>query len=281
MIDSNDRNWLLLRRLSHLVNWDKIKKYPRELDYFTKNNKDCYKSKIRTRTAMIELYPEHFNDMKFLYYLVSIGKYPYQACIHDRDIFIDNKEPNENGFGGHRVGQRKKLHIHVVLCFPNARTNSGVAKEFNLSPQFVKMFNSRSEALCYLTHKYEGNYKFPYSIEDCFGTLSMEMSEYLNDVQDKYERIDRVKNFIMSSDVKIDISNVYDFCKNNHWLETLKGNRAFINDLIKCHNEKIYNDRRRSEYEEELLNEIEVLKSEIIRLNGFIPLDRYGRKLFA
>lgn len=280
MIDVDDRNWLLLRRLSHIVNWDKVKKHSRDLSYFKDNNKDCFKNKLRTRTAMIELYPEHIEDMKFLYYIVSSGKYPYEACIHNRDIFVDDKLPNENGLGGHKKGQRKKIHIHVVLCFPNARTNSAVAREFNLNPQFVKMFNSRHEALCYLTHKYEGNFKFPYKSDDCFGTLHSEMCESLVYVQDKFQILDRIKCFIMECPDKLDICDVYDFCKEYHFLSVFKCNRPFINDLIKVHNDKMYHEHERSIREIELLDTIENLKNEIIRLNGFIPTDVYGRDLF-
>lgn len=271
MIDTSDVNWSLLRKLSHIVNWNRVKKTRRDLSYFKKYDLKIYRDKRRTRTAMIELYPDSVQDMKFLYYLVSNGKYPYEACFHNRDIFLDDKEPDENGNGGHKKGQRKKPHIHVVLCFPNARTNSAVAKEFNLNCHFVKMFSSRSEALCYLTHKYEGCFKYPYTLEDCYGTLGTEMSEELFKVQDKYERFDRVKRFIFENDTPIDIDDVYEFCKENYCLDVVRSQRGLLNDLIKAHDKKVYKSRRQTDYENQLLQEIETLKAENQRLNGFSP----------
>lgn len=77
--------------------------------------------------------------------------------VHDKDVYDDDKEPDKNGLGGHKKGDVKKEHFHVVAQFYNKKAKSVVIDmiQFNrglffLSDELVVRFYK--QALRYLQH---------------------------------------------------------------------------------------------------------------------------------
>ena len=233
MIEKNDRNWELLRRLSKIVDWDKVKAVDRK-PYYIENKDNGNKNKYRSRVAMIELYPEHLEDLAFLYQLVVSGTMPYACIVHDKDKYQTDMPPDENGNGGHKKGDPVKLHIHVVVCFENGKTNTAVAKMFKLNPQFIEMWDSKKEALKYLNHCGYPE-KFQYDFDEIYGNLSCEIYQATTHIHDKYLAIDRIVNHIECCDFTSMI-DIYHWCVDKKILETYFNQRGFIQSLVMEHN---------------------------------------------
>lgn len=77
--------------------------------------------------------------------------------LHNMDIYEDDKEPDSNGNGGHKKGDTKKEHFHVVAQFHNKKAKNVVIEMikfhhglFFLSDELVVRFYK--QALRYLQH---------------------------------------------------------------------------------------------------------------------------------
>lgn len=240
MLDIKSRNYDFLRMLNkkYSVNWSKVKALERRVE-----KAPCI-NKIRTRTAMVEIYLDDLQSLKALYDIIVSDVFPYECILHNKDVFNEDKEPDENGFGGHLKGELKKEHIHLVLCFHNAMTSSAVAKKFGFVARFVQMWNFRSEALAYLTHVYEP-YKYQYKITDCYGNLDGELVELQPIIHDKYLVLDRIVKDIKNCEEYLYWSDFYEMARKSHYAYVVMKHQSFCRLLIQEHNEKL----RRSTYE--------------------------------
>ena len=252
MIDKRDRNWEFLRRLSSIVNWDKVKALNRDdCKAYYLENKDSKKNPFRSRVAMIELYPEHLVDMHFLYNLVVSGSFPYACILHDNDVYDSDREPDENGNGGHCKGEFKKEHVHVVLKFSNAKTNTAVSKQFLLNPRFVVMWDSCKEALAYLDHhQYVDKYQYDY--RDIFGTLPCEVREAHQHIHDKYSAFGVLYDYIQEDGYK-SMSELVRFASHQHLTECMLNHWSKFNTLIMEHNalQKMLEEKQKGNNENE------------------------------
>ena len=235
MLDSKNHNWECLRRLSNIVNWDKVKALNRaDRKSYYLENKDRKKDPFRSRVAMLELYPEHDEDMFVLHELIETDAYPYAVIIHDKDKFEDDKEPDENGNGGHKKGEPKKIHLHCVVKFEYAKTNTAVAKIFLLNTRYVEMWDSTKEALGYLDHhKYSD--KYHYSMKEIYGNLSGEVSQAHCYIPDKYNAFYEVVNYI-SEQTYISMTEVIEYAKRRSIMDTLFNHWSKFNTLVIEHN---------------------------------------------
>lgn len=233
MIDTNNRNWEFLRNLSKIVNWDKVKAVNRD-GYYSEHKDEGKKNKYRSRVCMLELYPEHDEDMNFVYELIATDSFPYAIILHDKDKFLTDKEGDENGLGAHHMGDYKKPHIHCVVKFKNGKTNTAVAKMFRLNPRFVEMWDSASEALGYLDHHKYIN-KHVYDVNEIYGNLPIEVYQAHEIIHDKYVAFDTLVNFIKDSDY-ISITEVYEHSKRKHIIETCLNHWNKLNALVLEHN---------------------------------------------
>lgn len=244
MIDTNNRNWQFLQQLSNVVNWDKIKALNRNVrrSYYL-DNKDNKKNPFRSRVCMIELYPEHDEDMSFLYELIVSDAYPYACILHDKDVFDSDSLGDEDGLGAHKKGDQKKPHIHVVVKFEHGKTNTAVAKLFLLNTRFVEMWDSTREALAYLDHhKYIDKHHYDY--KEIFGNLSCEVFQAHPVIKDKYQAIDTIIEYIAGRDYT-SMDEVYRFCRKNILLDCLFSRWSQVNTLVIEHNmiQKMINER--------------------------------------
>lgn len=236
MIDTNNRNWEFLRSLSKIVNWDKVKAINRNA-YYLENKDNGVKNKYRSRVAMIQLYPEHLEDMNFLYELITTDSYPYSVIFHDRDVFDSDKDPDSQGNGGHKKGDKKKPHVHVVVCFENGKTNTAVAKLFRLNPQFIEMWDCKSDALAYLDHHRYYD-KVQYSYDEIYGNLPCETYNSHKDIKDKYLMFDLLVSYIIEQDYT-SMTNVYHYARNHKIIDCCLNHWGKLQNLVIEHNEKI------------------------------------------
>lgn len=150
---------------------------------------------VRSRTATLVLYPvyddNHYRALQLIndYDLLAAG------IMHDKDkIDISNEldedltsqvdtssesqlvsgTPDIENIPSEVDSSLKKIHDHLVIRFPNPKTNTAVAKYLGVSSNYVKMFSDKllNDRLMYLTHfGYHDKVQYPYS--DLFGPLSV------------------------------------------------------------------------------------------------------------
>lgn len=87
-----------------------------------RNNK-ITKKNMRATTWTAILYPEQLKK-HWQRYLTATKYQWFCSPIHDRDVYEDDKEPDENGNGGHKKGDLKKEHFHVGVYFGSGNPKS-------------------------------------------------------------------------------------------------------------------------------------------------------------
>lgn len=137
--------------------------------------------KYRSRKYCFILYPlEDETHKKALEYIKK--NYDYALIEHDKDL-------NEKG-------EIKKIHTHVVISLPNAKWNTALADELNLSSNYFQRCRDLEKALEYLIH-YNDDTKHQYSIDDVKGTLKGKLSKYIaNDGKEESEKVLELLDFI-------------------------------------------------------------------------------------
>lgn len=141
---------------------------------------------IRGRVVELILYPDDLSHCRALKVVNELG-YLYGANIHDRDLvddillideFEDEDKREQFLFENQSDdGLHKKAHIHCVLYFSEAKTNTAVAKIFRISSNTVRVYKGQDaldRRIRYLCHLGE-NTKFQYDESGCCGPLSREL----------------------------------------------------------------------------------------------------------
>lgn len=85
--------------------------------------------------------------------------------LHDRDV--DNI-----------TGEIKKPHYHFVVRFQNARWNTSLSEDLNITPNYIEESRSLKRSLLYLIHYYDED-KYQYSLEDVEGSLKGRLLEII------------------------------------------------------------------------------------------------------
>lgn len=121
--------------------------------------------KFKDRKYVAVLYPEDPTHVSAMDKLKS-GGYDYAAILHDSDVYETDGE-------GHKKGDLKKPHWHVVIRFsPNALWNTAVAKDLGIEPNYLEKCRNLNKALLYLVHR-DHLEKFQYDLPDVFGSQAM------------------------------------------------------------------------------------------------------------
>lgn len=100
--------------------------------------------KSRTRWFMLVLYPDNLVHRELLHFLSESGEYQGFYIHHEPDV-LDVEWATTKG--------ESKPHWHVMLHFPNARTEKGVRESFGKC--FVATLPDGQKRACYDTTGYE------------------------------------------------------------------------------------------------------------------------------
>lgn len=108
------------------------------------------KNHFRDRKFCLLLYPEDETHVKALEHIKR--NYNYALICHNRDT-------DENG-------EIKKAHYHVVIRVDgqNAIWNTSLAKDLEITPNYIQRCRNLDRALMYLTHYNEAD-KMQYEIK--------------------------------------------------------------------------------------------------------------------
>lgn len=147
----------------------------------------------KSRRHCVLLYPEDEKHVKALEHIERYYKYAY--IKHDKDA---NEE----------TGELKKEHIHVVVEFQNAKYNTAVAKELEITENYIQECRNVENALEYLIH-YNEEKKYQYDIAEVKGDLKNKLIKYVrNDKRDEGEKTMELIEYIEAYDGQLTVTKV-------------------------------------------------------------------------
>ena len=145
----------------------------------------------RFRAFHIILYPDDIKHVKVFEYIKD--NLHYASIIHNRDIQED--------------GTFKKLHIHVVIRFLNAKTISAVSRELDLPTNYIEPCKKNyKKALLYLIHYDEPN-KVAYNMDEVEGDLKSVLIKTLQAFDTEDDSIIKIINILN----QLDYTSLNDF----------------------------------------------------------------------
>lgn len=122
--------------------------------------------KFRARNFNLILYPEDETHAKAIEYIER--NFDYAIILHDRDC--------------DEYGEIKKEHYHIVLRFKNAKWNTALAEELNITSNYIEESRSLKHSLLYLIHYFDED-KFQYVLDDVKGSLKTRLKDIINNSQ--------------------------------------------------------------------------------------------------
>lgn len=198
-------------------------------------------SEKRSRTHCLVLYPdcvEHSQLIEDLKQCKCIFD-TYAFALHDNDRFTDDVPPSDD-YEGHKKGERKKPHYHVVFMFSNAMTRSAFITRLHSSYPSVtdgcvaRVLKDRDEAVRYLWHADEPD-KYPYD-PSIVQTSNVDLSYYIRlkkSVSEGNEIIKNIMDFIL--DNSPDRTTLLQFVLENGWYGEYRQAYKIFDDIRKDH----------------------------------------------
>lgn len=109
---------------------------------------------FRGRNIKFLFYPDDATHINALHYINE--NFNYVAILHDKDIDED--------------GNLKKAHWHVLVCFPNDRWQSKIAKDLGITPNYMRKCEDKNKFARYLLHLDDTD-KYQYSPDELVGNI--------------------------------------------------------------------------------------------------------------
>lgn len=218
---------------------------------------------IRGRVVELILYPDDLSHCRALKAVNDLG-YLYGANIHDRDLCdevslldeFDDDDLREQFLFENQTddGLHKKAHVHCVIYFSEAKTNTAVAKIFRISSNTVRVYKGQDaldRRVRYLCHLGE-NTKFQYDELGCCGPLARELKnlnrelgltdgallyDFLHLLRDHFERPQFRHKIITSNEILF-------FAYDQGYIRCcIKANlNVHVNNFKNDHNERVRSD---------------------------------------
>lgn len=178
----------------------------------------------RSLVWCLVLYPsEDYTHKQAIEYIEN--NLSYALINHDQDI--------ENG-------QLKKSHTHIVLKFSNYKWKNALAKELNITPNYLQKCKNFEKALKYLIH-FEDEDKFQYDISLVKGDLKKKLKNYLRDnTLTESEKVLQLIDFINEYDKKLSLSDFIRICCQLNLYDVYRRSQFTFNKLIEQHNFEIW-----------------------------------------
>ena len=176
---------------------------------------------------MLVIYTEDEKHCSAFNYIINnFNNYAY--ILHDKDF-------NEDG-------EIIKPHTHVMLCFDNPRTITGLSKELNISSNYIEPTkHNYIKGLRYLIHA-DNPEKYLYAVEEVKGTetLIRKLQNSLNSDKTECEYIIEIIDIIDSHDYINKREFVLEMCRKNLY-SYYRRSACVINDIIFEHNQRYRN----------------------------------------
>lgn len=181
---------------------------------------------IRSRCFNLVLYPHE--DISHSTALEFITKhYSFAYIVHDMDT-------DENG-------EFKKIHCHVVIQFPNARSLKSVADELGIETNYLEKTSDLPSSLLYLIHFYDKD-KYQYSLDSVVGPLSSKISRLIKrGTRDECDFYVELLNYISDSNRFISIMELSRYASENGFQDYFSRRSYHFTTLINEHNNYLSN----------------------------------------
>lgn len=214
--------------------------------------------KYRGRIHMLLLYPENEQHVAAMEKIAK--SYDYAAIQHDRDKWTEEDEEKNPG---HKAGEAKKAHWHIVLRTQNATWNTALCKELGIEERLCEQAKNCDRALQYLIH-YNDTDKTKYDIEEVFGTMAGKLKESINrEEKTESEKILGILEHIDTYDKPISVRHLAGWCAENGYWSEFRRAGSIILKIAEEHNE-MYRERPQLQ-----CGELEDAKSKA-RFEGYI-----------
>lgn len=177
----------------------------------------------------------------------------YLSPLHNMDVY-GKYDVEQKKCGVEQLGQLKKEHYHLILCFSSMKSFAQVvdiATEIKASA-FVKEVHSMCGALRYLCHLDEKD-KFKYSVNnvycrynDYLDKIELETTNY-NFIGDLYTtlKIERITEFsdLVAHYIETNNKKMLHYCQNNSYFvvsicKSMKYSKKGIDKLLNLSNNK-------------------------------------------
>lgn len=137
------------------------------------------KEEVRNRNWWVLLYPENPAHARAILMIKDYPKFAY--ITHDRDVWSSDDEDED---ASHVAGSPKKVHVHVLLKFSNAKWHNALADELGIEKRFLKPCLNCTHALRYLVHADDPD-KFQYDKEQVVTNMPVDLEKALQDVNEE------------------------------------------------------------------------------------------------
>ena len=181
------------------------------------------KNHFRDRKFRLLLYPEDETHAKALEHIRR--NYDYALICHNRD-------PDENG-------EIKKAHYHVVIRVDgqNAIWNTSLAKDLEITPNYIRKCSNLDRALMYLIHYNEPD-KVQYKVTEVSGTLVKRLKQAIaKDDKTEQEKVAELIEVINNVNGKIRFTDVVNCALAKGYYDVIRRASGAFMKLVDEHNQ--------------------------------------------
>lgn len=163
--------------------------------------------KFRARNFNLVLYPDDETHVKAISYIQK--NFDYAMILHDKDY--DEK-----------TGELKKPHYHIVIRFNNAKWNTALAEDLNITSNYIEESRNIKRSLQYLIH-YNDENKHQYDLSEVQGTLTKLLIETIqNGNKTESEKIIEILQWIEEKEDFVDVAYLIRWCAEVGYWDVLR-----------------------------------------------------------
>lgn len=185
---------------------------------------------MKSRNWTIVLYPEDETHVQALEAIKNQFSYAY--ILHDKDKYEKDEMDENTKELKHKKGEPKKEHWHVLITFPNPRTENTI-KEIIGNDKIHIEKSSFYQMARYLIHLDNPN-KYQYKSQDIKTNMAERINNALKREYDKEEEKARmILDYIFSTTNQgfLTLRMLTEWCMENDCLQELQKKSYFYNQF--------------------------------------------------
>lgn len=177
----------------------------------------------RERNICMILYPD-FDESHAKALEYAKQNYECAYIVHDSDLNDD--------------GQEKRVHVHLMARFGNARYVSSIAQELGIEENYIHKCGSLEKYGRYLIHADDPD-KAQYRFEDVHGDLRPLVAKALERQKTEDEKVLSVIDLLDSIDSQLNIKQFIVIMAQNGLYSEVRRNGYMMTKVLEIHNEEV------------------------------------------